>query len=88
MSGYVSLPMLGLVTRGNILTVSIYWPSVIPILTALGVTEAMDRQLGNGEGWRPFNVKTLECGAATHVYAAFDPELRGMCMSTRAVNPY
>lgn len=80
--------MLGLVARGNILTVPGYWPPITPILTALGLTEAMDRQLGNGEGWREFNIKTLECGAATHVYAAFDPELRGMYMSTEAVDPY
>jgi hypothetical protein len=39
--------------------------------------ESIDRQLGNREGWAEFNLKTLERGAATHVYAAFDPTLKG-----------
>ncbi|KAJ5312272.1 hypothetical protein PENANT_c011G06161 [Penicillium antarcticum] len=36
----------------------------------------IDRQLGNREGWAEFNPKTLERGAATHIYAAFDPALK------------
>ncbi|PYI25171.1 hypothetical protein BP00DRAFT_119086 [Aspergillus indologenus CBS 114.80] len=41
-------------------------------------TEAVDRSLGNREGWRDeFDAKNLERGAATHVYAAFDPSLKG-----------
>ncbi|RMJ23884.1 short-chain dehydrogenase [Aspergillus sp. HF37] len=35
-----------------------------------------DRSLGNREGWSDFNVKPLERGAATHIYAAFDPSLK------------
>ncbi|MBE3048821.1 hypothetical protein IMZ48_41255 [Candidatus Bathyarchaeota archaeon] len=38
-------------------------------------------KLGNAEGWRGFTFKTLEEGAATTVYAAFDPALRGKCSS-------
>jgi hypothetical protein len=39
--------------------------------------ESIDRQLGNREGWAELNFKTLERGAATHVYAALDPALKG-----------
>ncbi|RAH83875.1 putative short-chain dehydrogenase [Aspergillus japonicus CBS 114.51] len=39
--------------------------------------QAVDRSLGNREGWRDeFDAKNLERGAATHVYAAFDPSLK------------
>ncbi|KAJ5555595.1 hypothetical protein N7535_008030 [Penicillium sp. DV-2018c] len=38
--------------------------------------QSIDRQLGNREGWSTFNWKSLERGAATHVYAAFDPALK------------
>ncbi|KAL6238803.1 hypothetical protein BDW75DRAFT_227615 [Aspergillus navahoensis] len=37
---------------------------------------ALDRMLGNAEGWRDFKLKTNQQGAATMVYAAFDPGLR------------
>lgn len=34
--------------------------------------------LGNSEGWRDgFKFKTLERGVATHIYAAFEPSLKG-----------
>lgn len=36
-----------------------------------------DKTLGNAEGWREFNPKTLERGVATHIYAAFDPSIKG-----------
>ncbi|KFY22739.1 hypothetical protein V493_06359 [Pseudogymnoascus sp. VKM F-4281 (FW-2241)] len=36
---------------------------------------AADRVLGNREGWAEFNIKPLERGVATHIYASFDPEL-------------
>ncbi|KAL7961241.1 hypothetical protein V8C34DRAFT_312051 [Trichoderma compactum] len=37
---------------------------------------AVDRMLGNSEGWRDgFKCKTLERGVATHIYAAFEPSL-------------
>ncbi|KAI9369638.1 putative short-chain dehydrogenase [Aspergillus egyptiacus] len=35
-----------------------------------------DKSLGNREGWKEFDAKPLERGAATHVYAAFDPCLK------------
>lgn len=35
--------------------------------------------LGNAEGWKKeFSPKTLDQGVATHVYASFDPSLKGM----------
>ncbi|PYH77795.1 putative short-chain dehydrogenase [Aspergillus uvarum CBS 121591] len=41
--------------------------------------QAVDRSLGNREGWRDeFDAKNLERGAATHVYAAFDPSLKAV----------
>lgn len=38
------------------------------------------RQLGEKEGWddQAFTLKTLDRGTATHVYASFDPSLKGM----------
>ncbi|RDW81433.1 putative short-chain dehydrogenase [Aspergillus mulundensis] len=36
----------------------------------------LDRTLGNAEGWRDFKMKTDQQGAATTVYAAFDPGLK------------
>ncbi|KFZ23638.1 hypothetical protein V502_01881 [Pseudogymnoascus sp. VKM F-4520 (FW-2644)] len=36
---------------------------------------AADKALGNREGWAEFNVKPLERGVATHIYASFDPDL-------------
>ncbi|TDZ60716.1 Short-chain dehydrogenase TIC 32 [Colletotrichum trifolii] len=38
---------------------------------------AVDRSLGNKEGWAEFKWKTPDQGAATHVYAAFEPSLKG-----------
>lgn len=41
-------------------------------------TEAVDKSFGNREGWSTsFDFKTPERGVATHVYAAFAPELKG-----------
>lgn len=40
--------------------------------------EAVDRSLGNKEGWADLKWKTPDQGVATHVYAAFDPNLKGM----------
>lgn len=37
----------------------------------------VDRSLGNAEGWGKFQVKSLDQGAATHVFAAFEPSLKG-----------
>lgn len=35
--------------------------------------------LGNAEGWKKeFSPKTLDQGVATHVYASFDPLIKGM----------
>ncbi|KAI0014746.1 WW domain-containing oxidoreductase [Xylariomycetidae sp. FL0641] len=38
--------------------------------------QAVDRALGNREGWAEFTWKTPDEGAATHVYAAFAPALK------------
>jgi hypothetical protein len=38
----------------------------------------VDRFLGNFEGWKDsFDYKTPERGVMTHVYAAFEPDLKG-----------
>ncbi|KAL9127722.1 MAG: hypothetical protein Q9217_003452 [Psora testacea] len=37
---------------------------------------ATDRAMGNAEGWADFKVKSAEQGAATYVYAAFEPSLK------------
>lgn len=39
--------------------------------------EATDKIMGNAEGWSDFKIKTPEEGAATYVYAAFEPSLKG-----------
>lgn len=42
------------------------------------VLVAADKALGNPEGWKTeFNFKSQQRGAATYVYAAFDPSLKG-----------
>ncbi|KAJ5120470.1 uncharacterized protein N7515_009858 [Penicillium bovifimosum] len=38
--------------------------------------QSIDRQQGHHEGWSEFKWKSLEHGAATHVYAAFDRALK------------
>ncbi|KAI1074547.1 WW domain-containing oxidoreductase [Whalleya microplaca] len=43
---------------------------------ALPGLRAADRALGNKEGWSDFKWKTPDQGAATHVYACFDPNLK------------
>ncbi|KAJ8131115.1 hypothetical protein O1611_g2508 [Lasiodiplodia mahajangana] len=43
---------------------------------SLSSLQAVDRALGNKEGWAPFKWKTSDQGAATYVYAAFDPNLK------------
>ncbi|CAG7969767.1 unnamed protein product [Penicillium salamii] len=48
--------------------------------------QSLDRQLGNREGWQDFKLKTLDSGAATHVYAAFDPALKGTAISVHGVD--
>ncbi|EFR01480.1 WW domain containing oxidoreductase [Nannizzia gypsea CBS 118893] len=35
-----------------------------------------DKELGNPEGWEEMKFKSQEVGAATHAYAAFDPNLK------------
>ncbi|KAK3319603.1 hypothetical protein B0T19DRAFT_269566 [Cercophora scortea] len=37
---------------------------------------AADKMFGNAEAWREFTFRSPEQGAATHVYAAFHPELK------------
>lgn len=40
--------------------------------------EGVDKELGNKEGFSAgFDFKTPERGVATHVYAAFEPSLKG-----------
>lgn len=47
--------------------------------TAANVTiGSADKALGNREGWKELDTKPLERGVATHIYAAFDPALKGM----------
>lgn len=46
--------------------------------------DALDKSLGNVEGWREFRLKTDQEGAATTVYAAFEPALQGEIPSSRA----
>ncbi|KAK0610130.1 hypothetical protein B0T17DRAFT_501023 [Bombardia bombarda] len=36
----------------------------------------LDKALGNKEGWKEFDFKDHQQGAATHVYAAFEPSLK------------
>lgn len=43
----------------------------------ISTQEAADQNMGNAEGWTDFKVKTPEEGAATYVYAAFEPSLKG-----------
>ncbi|CAG7938609.1 unnamed protein product [Penicillium olsonii] len=50
--------------------------------------QSIDRQLGNREGWQGFNLKSLDCGAATHVYAAFDPALKGSPIPVYVVDTF
>ena len=41
-------------------------------------TEQLDKELGYKEGWEEgFEFKTPARGVATHVYATFEPSLRG-----------
>ncbi|KAI0384276.1 WW domain-containing oxidoreductase [Hypomontagnella monticulosa] len=39
-------------------------------------TKAIDRAFGSKEGWEDFKWKTPDEGTATHVYAAFDPNIK------------
>ncbi|CAG7921042.1 unnamed protein product [Penicillium olsonii] len=50
--------------------------------------QSIDRQLGNREGWQGFNLKSLDCGAATHVYAAFGPALKGSPIPVYVVDTF
>ncbi|BCS20892.1 putative short-chain dehydrogenase [Aspergillus puulaauensis] len=44
--------------------------------TDFAALNALDKSLGNAEGWRGFRLKTDQEGAATTVYAAFEPALQ------------
>lgn len=48
----------------------------------ISIQEAVDRAMGNSEGWADFKLTTLEEGAATHVYASFEPSLKGKFQSS------
>ncbi|KAF7122185.1 hypothetical protein CNMCM5793_000142 [Aspergillus hiratsukae] len=43
--------------------------------SSFGELSALDRAQGNPEGWKGIDPKPLETGVATHIYAAFDPDL-------------
>ncbi|KAI9370069.1 hypothetical protein BJX61DRAFT_535956 [Aspergillus egyptiacus] len=45
-------------------------------LSLTSVADALDKSLGNPEGWGAFKKKTNQQGAATTVYAAFEPGLQ------------
>lgn len=52
--------------------------SIFPqFFTGLITIGDADRALGNKEGWSSFEWKTPDHGAATHVFAAFEPSLKG-----------
>ncbi|PON28915.1 WW domain-containing oxidoreductase [Trichoderma gamsii] len=42
----------------------------------LGELAAVDKSLGNAEGWADLKWKSPERGVATHIYAAFEPSLK------------
>lgn len=45
-------------------------------------TEEVDRELGNKEGFEGgLDYKTPARGVATHIYAAFEPSLKGLYFS-------
>ena len=49
--------------------------------------EAIDRELGNTEAFAGgFDYKTPERGVATHIFAAFEPSLRGKSLTQRESN--
>lgn len=56
-------------------------PEIIETVAAT----AIDKALGNREGWADFHIKTPDQGVATHVYAAFDSALDGTVDSS---NPF
>lgn len=53
------------------------------ILTIGRRTEDVDKELGNKEGFvEGFDFKTPARGVATHVYASFEPSLKGRSFPT------
>jgi len=47
-------------------------------------SEKLDRELGNEQGWwSDFPWKNLSQGAATHIFAAFEPTITGMASNLR-----
>ncbi|KAF2726641.1 NAD(P)-binding protein [Polyplosphaeria fusca] len=54
--------------------------------------QAVDRAFGNAEGWKEFIFRAPQAGAATHVYAAFDPKLKdhngAYLLDCRLANPW
>ncbi|KAK0710328.1 retinol dehydrogenase 13 [Lasiosphaeria miniovina] len=59
----------GVITQTS-LSGSLDWATDLP-----GLRDA-DKAIGNREAWEEFKAKTPEQGVATHVYAAFHPELK------------
>ncbi|KAI2731898.1 hypothetical protein CBS147332_1037 [Penicillium roqueforti] len=58
------------VVFGTTLAKDLDWTVDLPAL------RAVDKFMGNKEGWLEFKQKSPQEGAATHVYAAFEPSLR------------
>lgn len=59
--------------------VYMYLCDCVYVLTMYGGIAAADRLLGNAEGWlTEFDFKTPDRGVATHIYAAFEPSLKGI----------
>lgn len=53
---------------------------LMPVSCYSMFTVSVYRQLGEKEGWddQAFTLKTLDRGTSTHIYASFDPSLKGM----------
>ena len=47
------------------------WAVDMPVLNEV------DKGMGNAAGWEEMKVKTHDQGVATHVFAAFEPTLKG-----------
>ena len=53
------------------------FPNYVRLKSLISTQGAVDRAMGNAEGWAEFKIKTAEQGAATYVYAAFASSLKG-----------
>ena len=53
------------------------FPNYVLLALLIFTQGAVDRAMGNAEGWAEFKIKTPEQGAATYVFAAFESSLKG-----------